>query len=66
MTFFCSDEAIKQFAGSFQPLPKAGMPSDIGAAVAYLASDVAAPFVTGTDLYVDGGATIASAMTPEK
>ena len=38
------------------PLHRLGHPSDIGEAVAWLASDASA-FVTGTDLVVDGGLT---------
>ena len=36
------------------PLPYAGHPDDVAAAVVYLASDAAA-FVTGTTIHVDGG-----------
>jgi NAD(P)-dependent dehydrogenase (short-subunit alcohol dehydrogenase family) len=39
------------------PLGRWGRPADVGAAVAFLASD-AAGFVTGTTLTVDGGFTI--------
>jgi 3alpha(or 20beta)-hydroxysteroid dehydrogenase len=38
------------------PLHRLGQPTDIGEAVAWLASDASA-FVTGTDLVVDGGLT---------
>jgi NAD(P)-dependent dehydrogenase (short-subunit alcohol dehydrogenase family) len=44
-------------AASLQPIPKAGMPEDIAQAALYLASD-ASSFVTGTQIVVDGGATI--------
>ncbi|HKY91120.1 MAG TPA: glucose 1-dehydrogenase [Nevskiaceae bacterium] len=37
-----------------QSLPRAGLPDDVAAAVAFLASDDAA-FVTGRDLVIDGG-----------
>lgn len=37
-----------------QSLPRAGLPEDVAAAVAFLASDDAA-FVTGRDLVIDGG-----------
>jgi NAD(P)-dependent dehydrogenase (short-subunit alcohol dehydrogenase family) len=37
-----------------QPLPRAGRPDDVAAAVAYLASDDAS-FITGCDLIIDGG-----------
>lgn len=40
--------------GRFAPLGRVGTPADVGAAVAFLASDAAA-FVTGQTLYVDGG-----------
>jgi NAD(P)-dependent dehydrogenase (short-subunit alcohol dehydrogenase family) len=39
-----------------QPVPRAGMPADIAAAAAYLASDDAS-FVTGQAIVVDGGLT---------
>ncbi|MEA2320120.1 MAG: hypothetical protein QOD44_4309, partial [Solirubrobacteraceae bacterium] len=39
-----------------QPLGRIGRPEDVAAAVAFLASDDAA-YITGTSLYVDGGAT---------
>ena len=39
----------------FQPLPKAGLPDHVGAAVVFLAGE-AADFIAGTDLVVDGAA----------
>ncbi|MBV8682623.1 MAG: SDR family oxidoreductase, partial [Caulobacteraceae bacterium] len=42
-----------------QPIKKSGMPEDIAAAAAYLASDDGR-FVTGTHIVVDGGITIGS------
>lgn len=44
---------IDAFA-QFQPLPRAGDPRDIANAALFLASDAAA-FITGTELFVDGG-----------
>ncbi len=41
-----------------QPMGRLGLPDEIAAAVAYLASDAAA-FVTGTNLVIDGGMTAA-------
>ena len=41
-----------------QPMGRLGLPEEIAAAVAYLASDAAA-FVTGTALVIDGGLTAA-------
>ncbi|MBI1339503.1 SDR family oxidoreductase [bacterium] len=40
-----------------QPIPKPGLPEDIAATAAHLASDDAA-FITGTHVIVDGGLTI--------
>ena len=46
------DSASWQAVGERLPLGRPGQPSDVGQAVAFLAS---APFVTGTLLFVDGG-----------
>ena len=48
---------IAESAGGVQPIPVAGLPSDIAAAALYLASDESR-FVTGTHLVVDGGITV--------
>lgn len=47
-----ADSAAWQAVGERLPLGRPGQPSDVGQAVAFLAS---APFVTGTLLFVDGG-----------
>jgi NAD(P)-dependent dehydrogenase (short-subunit alcohol dehydrogenase family) len=57
-----SDQMAAQVAqnGSVaQPIKQAGLPEDIAAAAAYLASDDGR-FVTGTHIVVDGGITIGS------
>ena len=48
---------VLEFSPNVQPIPKAGLASDIGNAALYLASDDSA-FVTGTHIVVDGGITI--------
>lgn len=57
---------IEEVAPKMQPIPKAGVPSDIAEAALFLASDASA-FVTGTHLIVDGGITIGPrhAWSPE-
>lgn len=47
-------ERARQYTNESQPIPRMGEPSDIAAAVAWLASDDAA-WVTGTAQVVDGG-----------
>lgn len=48
---------IVEFSPKVQPIPKAGLPTDIAKAALFLASDDS-EFVTGTHLVVDGGITI--------
>jgi glucose 1-dehydrogenase len=45
-----------EYGDTLVPFGRVGTPADIGAAVAFLASD-AAEFITGQILYVDGGTT---------
>lgn len=59
------DGKLKRLEGyfaSYQPLPIAGMPSDIANAVLFLASDESR-FITGVDLVVDGGKTVGPSVT---
>jgi NAD(P)-dependent dehydrogenase (short-subunit alcohol dehydrogenase family) len=48
-----SDQLTAAFAGSI-PLGRTGRPDDIAKAVSFLASDESS-FITGTELFVDGG-----------
>jgi NAD(P)-dependent dehydrogenase (short-subunit alcohol dehydrogenase family) len=48
---------MAQRAPDAQPVPKAGLPEDAGAVVAFFASDDAA-YVTGVSMLVDGGAHV--------
>jgi NAD(P)-dependent dehydrogenase (short-subunit alcohol dehydrogenase family) len=53
-----SDEQIKQFeaqAAATTPLGRTGTPDEIAKAVLFLASDDSS-FITGIELFVDGGA----------
>jgi NAD(P)-dependent dehydrogenase (short-subunit alcohol dehydrogenase family) len=47
---------MTEMAPDAQPIPKGGVPSDIGNACLFFASDES-PFVTGTHIVVDGGLT---------
>jgi NAD(P)-dependent dehydrogenase (short-subunit alcohol dehydrogenase family) len=49
-----TDEKTKQGLMARIPKGRVGKPEDIGAAVAFLASDEA-DYITGTVIYVDGG-----------
>jgi len=48
--------AQRQSTENHQVMKRIGRPEDIGQAAAFLASDEAS-FITGTQLYVDGGLT---------
>jgi NAD(P)-dependent dehydrogenase (short-subunit alcohol dehydrogenase family) len=50
-------EALAAQTEALHPLGRRGVPADVAAAVAYLASPASA-WVTGTQLVVDGGLTI--------
>ena len=54
------DEAMLARLASRAPLERIGSAEDVAAAVVYLAS---APFVTGQELLVDGGRTVAAGGT---
>ncbi|MEV8195333.1 3-oxoacyl-ACP reductase FabG [Rhodococcus pyridinivorans] len=50
-------EDFRSLAADQNPVRRVGLPEDIAAAVAFLASDESS-YVTGQTLYVDGGATL--------
>ncbi len=54
-----TEEQAKKILEKIQPLPRTGMPGDIGSAVAFLAREDRARFATGTELVFDGGSLIA-------
>jgi NAD(P)-dependent dehydrogenase (short-subunit alcohol dehydrogenase family) len=56
------EEAARASLDSFQPLPRGGLPDDIAEGVLWLADDVAARFVTGHALTIDGG--FAAGLSP--
>ena len=49
-----SAASVEMLLQRAQPIPRAGQPEDVAAAVAFLASDDA-QFITGRDLVIDGG-----------
>jgi hypothetical protein len=51
------DPEYREYLESIHPVGRLGEPSDIAAAVAFLASDEAG-YVTGTNLVVDGGRSV--------
>lgn len=48
-------EKVKKALAKAQPIPRAGLPDDVAAALVFLASDEST-FITGRDLVIDGGA----------
>jgi NAD(P)-dependent dehydrogenase (short-subunit alcohol dehydrogenase family) len=58
--FLRSDDAaareMLRYVESMTPMGRVGKPEEVAAAIAFLASDDAA-YVTGSELYVDGGWT---------
>lgn len=54
--FWKNEEHVKRLEAT-QPIPRVGVPDEIGFAALYLASDEAS-FVTGEVMVVDGGATV--------
>ena len=61
--FEAEGEDAKRRRGEAVPLGRVGSPEDIGAAVAFLASDDAS-YITGQTLYVDGG-VLAQLRSPQ-
>lgn len=53
--YYWQDEARKAELVGDQPLPRLGLPEDVGPAAAFLCSDLAS-FITGQVLVIDGGA----------
>jgi NAD(P)-dependent dehydrogenase (short-subunit alcohol dehydrogenase family) len=58
-------DKIKVVHAGMQPIPRAGVPDDIGQCVAWLASDRAS-FVNGEDIVVDGGVIGGRMFTPQQ
>ncbi len=59
------ESEIKSELCSLQPLPHVGLPVDIASAVAFVADNDKAAFVTGADFNVDGGISLACAFQAE-
>lgn len=57
-------EKADKIAREYQPLRKAGKPEDIGKAVAFLADDRKAAFVTGSEFFIDGALSLAPSPPP--
>jgi len=49
-----SAERVKVLLKVYQPIPRAGVPSDVAGAAVFLASDESS-FITGEDIVIDGG-----------
>ncbi len=47
---------MRAFVESMTPMGRIGQPGEVAAAIAFLASDDAS-YITGSELYVDGGWT---------
>jgi dehydrogenase/reductase SDR family member 4 len=55
--YFWKNESVRKRVESSQPIPRIGLPEEIGYAALYLASDESS-FVTGQIMVIDGGATV--------